>query len=152
MSVKVQSHKTVAVMRGNTLRTRSLVLYISQPSNLSLAVILMSTMNLSAQPLNSRQERSAVGKWMLFAYIFQIVKKPKSTLYEYSHTVCFLWENLTSRKGIGRFIWLILNSCLIASALCSIRVWWAAQSRVLEEWKIKQISWSKIPFIVLMIS
>lgn len=79
-------------------------------------------------------------------------KKPKSTLCEYSHTVCFLWENLTSRKGIGRFIWLIPNSCLIAAALCCIRVWWAAQSQALEEWKIKHISWSKIPFIVLMIS
>lgn len=75
-----------------------------------------------------------------------------------------IWENLNStpysktsvcpltgktchwEKGIGRFIWLIPNSCLIAAVLCAIRPRWAAQSRASEEWKNKAHILVKDPF------
>lgn len=100
-----------------------------------------------------RREGSAAGtNQQKITPYFPVWKHLNRPLYCKTSVSPFSGKTWHWGKGIGSFIRLIPNSCLIAAVSCAIRPWWAAQSRALEEWKIKQIYWSKIPFIVLMIS
>lgn len=106
----------------------------------------------------TQQKRSVAGwDWFQNHNLFSLIWGGGAKTHSGQQNICvafpsILCEILTSRKRHREVYLINPNSCLIAAALCTIRPWWAAQSRALEECKIKHTSWSKIPFIVLMIS